>query len=108
VTAAAVRRHLDDYRYQRLPAVIDADGAIAARVGATITPEAAVIDRTGAVRYRGRIDNLYAALGRPRQVVTAHDLDDVLTAIANGRPVPRREAPAIGCYIVPAKQRRTP
>ena len=31
---------------------------------ASITPQAVVVDRAGAIRYRGRIDNFYAALGR--------------------------------------------
>src|SRR4029450_8058662 len=56
---AAALAHLADYRYGAIPAAIDADGRLAARVGATVTPEVAVVDRGGAVRYRGRIDNKY-------------------------------------------------
>ena len=78
VTGTAVAKHLADYRYQGMPAAIDRDGSLAARVRATITPEAVVVDRRGEVRYRGRIDNFYAALGRPRQVVTSRDLQDAL------------------------------
>src|SRR5215471_14731481 len=74
LTAEAARAHLADYRYGAMPAAIDADGSLAARVGATVTPEVAVVDRAGAVRYRGRIDNKYVALGRARRTVTAHDL----------------------------------
>ena len=106
VSADAVRRHLDEYRYRGIPAAIDHDGSLAARVGASVTPEAVVVDRQGEVRYRGRIDNLYAALGRPRQVVTVHDLQDALTAIAGGRPVAAPHTDAIGCYIVPSNLRR--
>jgi hypothetical protein len=108
VTADRVRHHLDEFRYKGLPAVIDADGSLAARMRATITPEAIVVDRSGAVSYRGRIDNFYAALGRPRQVVTSHDLQDALDTLAAGRPVTPHDAPAIGCYIVPANLRRQP
>ena len=57
-----------------MPAVIDVDGAIARRAKATVTPQAVVVDRAGVVKYRGRIDNQYAALGKPRRVVTVHDL----------------------------------
>ena len=67
---------------------------------ATITPQAVVIDRAGAIRYRGRIDNFYAALGKPRQQVTEHDLRDALDAVLSGRPVPKIETEALGCYIV--------
>ena len=86
-----------------MPAAIDRDGSLAARVRATITPQAVVVDRRGEVRYRGRIDNFYAALGRPRQVVTAHDLHDALTALAGGKPVAHPETDPIGCYIVPCE-----
>jgi len=108
VAEPAVAKHLADYRYQGVPAAIDRDGSLAARVHATITPEAVVVDRRGEVRYRGRIDNFYAALGRPRQAVTARDLQDALTAIAGGKPVTRPETEAIGCYIVPSNLRRHP
>lgn len=100
------RKHLDAYRYGRMPAAIDRDGALAARVRASVTPEAVVVDRQGTVRYRGRIDNFYAALGRPRQVVTAHDLQDALNAVVDGRAVATAETEAIGCYIVPPDLRR--
>jgi DNA-binding transcriptional LysR family regulator len=106
VGADAVRRHLDDYRYHGITAAIDRDGGLAREVRASITPEAVVVDRSGTIRYRGRIDNFYAALGRPRQVVTAHDLQDALTAVAAGRPVATPRTEAIGCYIVSSDMRR--
>jgi DNA-binding transcriptional LysR family regulator len=106
VTASVVRKHLDDYRYRGIPAAIDRDGALALQVRASVTPEAVVIDRHGTIRYRGRIDNFYAALGRPRQTVTAHDLQDALAAIAAGRPVASSETEAVGCYIVSSELRR--
>jgi AhpC/TSA family len=108
VTDTAVKTHLADYRYQGIPAAIDRDASLAARVRATITPEAVVVDRRGEVRYRGRIDNFYAALGRPRQTVTARDLQDALNAVTAGTPVARPETDPIGCYIVPANLRRNP
>ena len=67
LTAGDVRKHLDEYRYHGVAAAIDADGSLAAAVHATITPQAVVVDRRGTVRYSGRIDNFYAALGRPRR-----------------------------------------
>jgi hypothetical protein len=106
VSSDAVRKHLDEYRYGRMAAAIDHDGSLAVRVRASITPEAVVVDRRGEVRYRGRIDNFYAALGRPRQAVTVHDLQDALSAIAGGHPVATPHTDAIGCYIVPSNLRR--
>ena len=106
-TAAAVRAHMNEYAYRGIPATIDSSRALADRARATITPEAVVVDARGGVRYRGRIDNFYASLGKPRQVVTEHDLVDALDAILAGRPVPKPETEAVGCYITrPARQSR--
>lgn len=67
---------------------------------ATVTPEAVVVDRNGEIRYRGRIDNFYADLGKPRQQITQHDLADALNAVLAGKPVLHPETKALGCYIV--------
>jgi hypothetical protein len=99
VDASAVRKHMDDFAYRGIPAAIDSSRALADRARATITPQAVVVDATGAVRYRGRIDNFYAALGKPRQHVTEHDLTDALDAIVAGRPVPKPDTEALGCFI---------
>ena len=106
VTADAVRAHLTAFRYAGVAAGIDADGAVAARVGATVTPEVAVVDRGGAVRYRGRIDNQFVALGRPRRTVTVHDLTAALDALLDGHPIAAPVTQPIGCSIVPADMRR--
>ncbi len=105
-TAAAVREHMTEYGYGAFAAALDTGGALAARVGASITPEVAVVDRRGAVRYHGRIDNQYAALGRPRRNVTVHDLTDALDALVAGRAITAPVTQAIGCYIVPPEMRR--
>jgi thiol-disulfide isomerase/thioredoxin len=102
-----VRRHVDEYKYAGIPAAIDGDRAAAAVGKATITPTAVVVDRGGAIRYRGRIDNLYAALGKTRQQVTSHDLRDALDAVLAGRPVPHPETESIGCFITDPALLRT-
>jgi len=106
--AAAARDHLAEYRYGPMAAAIDADGSLAARVGATVTPEVAVVDRAGAVRYRGRIDNKYLAIGRARRNVTAHDLVDALDAVLAGKAIAVKDTEAVGCTIVPPDMRRKP
>ena len=95
-----VRRHLEEYRYTDIPAAVDRSRTIAKRAKASVTPQAVVIDHAGQIRYRGRIDNFYAALGKPRQHVTEHDLRDALDAVLSGHPVPKVETEALGCYIV--------
>jgi hypothetical protein len=103
----AVRKHLQEYRYDGIPAGVDRTRAIAREAKAAVTPQVVVVDRAGTIRYRGRIDNFYAALGKPRQQVTEHDLQDALDAILAGRPVPKAETKALGCYIVdPASVRK--
>lgn len=97
---AAVRRNLQEYGYAGIPAAVDRDRVAATHARATVTPTAVVVDAGGAVRYRGRIDNFYAALGRPRQQVTEHDLRTALDDVLAGRPVVRPETEAIGCFIV--------
>jgi hypothetical protein len=97
--AAAVRRHRDSFGYRDIPAVIDTAHAIAATAHATVTPEAVVVTAGGEVRYRGRIDDRYEALGKPRRVVTAHDLQDALDAVLTRRPVVRPVTEAVGCFI---------
>ena len=106
VDAAGVRKHMNDYAYKGVPATIDSSRTLADRAKATITPQAVVVDGRGAIRYRGRIDNFYASLGKPRQHVTEHDLTDALDAILAGKPVPKPETEALGCFIARPQPRR--
>jgi hypothetical protein len=95
----AARKHADEYGHGAYPKMVDRNHALVAAAGATITPQAVVVRDDESIAYRGRIDNFYAALGKPRRVVTEHDLRDALDAVLSGRPVTKPEAPAIGCYI---------
>ena len=99
IDAAHVRAHRDAYGYKDIPAVIDGDGAIAKRAAAIVTPQAVVVGPAGIVKYRGRIDNQYAALGKPRRVVTVHDLRDALDAVLARRPIANPQTEAFGCVI---------
>ena len=99
IEPAAVRAHLKEFGYSGIPAAIDAGASVARQVKATVTPQAVVIDASGRVRYRGRIDNRYLDLGKPRRVVTAHDLEAALDAVLAGRAVATPDTPAVGCYI---------
>ena len=98
-TPAAIRAHLLEYGYEDIETLVDGDGRIARRAGATVTPEAVVVDMRGTIRYRGRIDNRYAALGKPRRHVTSHDLRDAVEAVLAKRTVQRPRTTALGCYI---------
>ncbi len=97
-TIDAVRKHRADFGYS-LPAILDPAHALVARAGATITPEVALFGPGATLAYRGRIDNLYTELGRPRQQVTEHDLRDALDDLIAGRAVRKPRTPATGCFI---------
>lgn len=100
---SAVRAHRDQYRYRNMIAVIDRDRAISERAKARVTPEAVLVDRAGVIKYRGRIDNQYIALGKPRQLVTVHDLRDAIDAVLAGRAITHSETEAFGCFIPPRR-----
>jgi len=96
---AAVRANLAEYHGGlSIPAIIDTDFRLTAAVGATVTPEAAVYTPAGRV-YRGRIDDLYQAIGEGRRTAEHHDLRDALDAVLAGRRVAVAETKAIGCFI---------
>ena len=98
LTPAAARAHARKYDLHP-PVLLDPGHLLVKAASATVTPEAVVFDRSGAVVYRGRIDNAYASLGRHRAVVTEHDLAAVLTALEAHQPPPTRETEPVGCLI---------
>jgi thiol-disulfide isomerase/thioredoxin len=96
---SAIREHMSAYAYSgAFEAVRDPEQSLVKYVGATITPEAAVVVH-GRVLYRGRIDDRFVDLGRERPAPTQRDLFDTLTAIAAGKPVPHAKTQAVGCFI---------
>lgn len=100
---AAIREHLRTYGYP-CPAVRDPSHALVELSGATITPEAAVFDRRRALTYRGRINDLYADLGKARPAATTHDLADAIQATLGGTPVAIARTRAVGCTIADLKR----
>jgi hypothetical protein len=98
LTQEAARSHAQEYSI-KAPVVIDREHAWVTRAGATRSPEAAVFAPTGEILYLGRIDNMYAGLGKRRAHVTSHDLRDALEAILAGSPVPHAKTEAVGCFI---------
>ena len=83
------------------PIVKDTDGRLARILGATMTPQAVVIDTTGTLRYRGPIDD-----NRYETRVKHHYLHDALLATHTGHPRPcrrdtgvRLHAPSLGLSV---------
>jgi hypothetical protein len=98
-TAKGIRKHMAAFSYVgATQAFRDPKLDLVKFVGATITPEAAVVVG-GKVVYRGRIDDRYVDLGLERPAATTHDLGDALEAVVAGRTVPHPTTQAVGCYI---------
>jgi hypothetical protein len=100
-TAATVRAYLHEYGYLER-ALRDPAHRLVRLAGATTTPEAAVFVRSSdgpLLVYAGRIDDRYVDIGHVRPAPTKHDLDEVLTAVAQGVRVEPRTTPAVGCLI---------
>ena len=98
LTPAAARAHAREYDL-RAPVLLDTQHRLVKLAKATVTPEAAVLGKNGQLLYRGRIDDLYAALGRKRGTATQHDLRAALDTITAGKKVKPRETKAVGCLI---------
>ena len=98
VDSERARTHAREFGYP-CPVLLDPDQALARHVEATLTPEAAVLDREGRVAYLGRIDNLFAGYGKRRHAPTTRELRDALDAVLAGRAVERPRVAGIGCEI---------
>lgn len=94
----AAAEHAHDYGYT-CPVVLDGGRVLVRRAGARVVPEAAVFGPDGERKYLGRIDDLYADLGKRRARATSLDLRDALDALLADRPVPRPVTQAVGCFI---------
>ena len=76
------------------PVVRDGDAALAAKYGATMTPQAFVVNPAGKVVYQGRIDD-----NADTSLVKHRDLRDALEAMLAGRAVAQAKTAAFGCII---------
>ncbi len=91
----------------KYPVIRDPNGRLAAAFGATVTPEAIVLDHAGVVRYRGRIDDQYAARRVKTAVPQTHELHDAIGALLSGQEVAVPTTTAVGCpapEVAPAER----
>jgi hypothetical protein len=77
-----------------LPLHKDWRNVVADRYGATLTPEAVLLDASGRVRYRGAIDD-----ARNPARVRTHGLRSAIDAVLAGKPVDPASLRAFGCAI---------
>ena len=100
--AASARKHAHNYGYT-VPAVLDSKYRLSHALGATVTPEVAVLAPDGRTLYRGRIDNRFVSYGKKRAQPSQRDLRLALDAIVAGKPAPHATTTAIGCFIPEAE-----
>ena len=96
--AAQAARHGRDFGLP-FPVFMDRRLAAARAFKAAVTPEAFVLDGKFVVRYRGRIDNGYAARLKKNRQTTRHDLQAALDELLAGKPVSEPATRAVGCPI---------
>ncbi len=104
VDIAMIGAHAKAFGYAPLTTVVhDSEQRITHAVGATMTPEAALVRLDGeggfTLLYLGRVNDLYAAVGRRKANPTSHDFADALDAARAGRAIPSPQPKAIGCFI---------
>jgi peroxiredoxin len=98
--AASLARRAREFR---LPFRVLADPrrSAAAALRAETTPETFLLDRELVLRYRGRIDDRYAARLRPKARVGRQDLREALDELLAGRAVTEPATRAVGCPLRP-------
>ncbi|MDB5350021.1 MAG: Peroxiredoxin [Planctomycetota bacterium] len=106
----AIGTHAKEYLLT-FPSASDRAGRLSKTLGIKVTPEVIVIDDQDRIRYRGRIDDQYAARGKQNANPVSHELRDAIEAVLAGRQVKRPHVPAVGCPLPePVKEEadRTP
>jgi peroxiredoxin/mono/diheme cytochrome c family protein len=96
--AATVARHAQEFKLP-FPAYRDEHHAAVDAFKAETTPEAFVLDHNFVLRYRGRIDNGYAARLKRNPTTTRHDLREALDELLAGKPVSEPVTNAVGCPV---------
>ncbi len=98
LTNDEIKTHAKDFAL-KFPIIRDRNGALAARLGATVTPEAFVVDDAGRVRYHGRIDDQFIGRRKANAVPATNELRDALQAVLSAREVAVEHVEAVGCPL---------
>ena len=86
------------------PLLLDPNFKLCRMLGASVSPEAFLLDTGGKIRYRGQIDNAFFALGRQRNKTTRHYLKNALHLYVNNQPIHLTETKPIGCFLYDTDQ----
>ena len=66
---------------------------------AKVTPEVMLINPKGVILYTGLIDNWAVSLGKKRQVITNHYLEEAISSYESGRQITVSHTEPVGCLI---------
>ncbi|MBY0231787.1 MAG: redoxin family protein [Gemmataceae bacterium] len=91
-----------------LPLFIDRGMKLAVALGASTTPEAALLDDDGHLVYRGRIDDAWSERLKRNAKAEKHDLRDAVEVFLTGKGTSRERTRAVGCPIVFARKEPDP
>jgi mono/diheme cytochrome c family protein len=97
-TRTRAAEHVAKFKYE-FPILFDASGILAQVLKPTHTPEAFVFESGGKLAYRGRIDDLYADIGKKRTQATQHELADAIAAVLAGKAPASSYAEPVGCLF---------
>lgn len=95
---AEAAAHARDFGFQ-FPVLLDTALHVSTAVGATATPEAALVAADGSVVYRGALNDRITESGVMRAEARVHYVRDAIEAVVAGRPVEVPVTPALGCHI---------
>ncbi len=95
---AEVKSHARDFGL-KFPLSRDKHGALARKLGVKVTPEAAVIDGQGRLRYHGRIDDQFAARQKRNANPAVNDLKIALEALLSGKDLKTDFVESVGCPL---------
>lgn len=98
VDRASAQKFAEEFKID-FPVIFDATGEMAEMLQPSHVPQAFVVNSQGGIVYRGRIDNLYAAVGKRRPAATEHDLQSAIAALAEGKPIEVAATETVGCLF---------
>jgi hypothetical protein len=94
--------HAREHGHGDYPVFVDREHTLVRAVDAQIAPEVIVLNSSGVIVYRGRIDDQAVAWGVSRRQVRTHDLRDALDALVAGRPPLVPSTQPVGCFVAAA------
>lgn len=91
-TMVEIQRNVSNLNLS-FPILLDSDGVLAGRLGASHTPSIFILDPSAILRYKGSLDNNKRLGDRGREPVAQEAIDSILA----GQPVAKPETVFFGC-----------